>query len=369
MHIVQCLSNSSHGGAQQVVYLLVTTLRKLYPDVRQSVVLPEGGVFGDRFRSLGIDVYHISLNRISSSVTGAMRGLFRSVNPSVVHTHGKGAGLYGRRARRRELQYRTIHSFHGFHPKEGFFRRFTYLHMEQSLAGSTDVVVSVSRSEADEIAEMIPGLSGKISLIPNVVDPAITATEAREDLPDALQDVFRTSSGSFIVTMIGRDDPLKNYPLAFQTAALVMEKLKNVDFMLVGGNPDGEDARRVKAAFPGRLHIIPAVENTASIIARSSVLLMTSRKEGAPLSILEAFALGIPAVGTNVPGIRDTISDQQNGILCDENPESLCRSLERIVQNPAYLAKLRDGARAAAAQFDPLAWGRSYGRVYGLEGG
>ncbi|HUL44609.1 MAG TPA: glycosyltransferase [Bacteroidota bacterium] len=369
MHIVQCLSNSTHGGAQQVVYLLVMTLQKLRPDLRQSVVLPEGGVYGERFRSLGINAYHVPLNKISPAVSHEVRNLFRSIGPTVVHTHGKGAGLYGRRARRGEFQYRTIHSFHGIHPPNGHIRKLMYLRLERSLAHDTDAVVGVSRSEADEITAAIPRLDGKITVIPNIVDLPAVVRASEGEVPTDIRSILDTNTGSFVITMIGRDDPLKNYPLAFSTAALVMKRVEQAVFVFVGGNPESRDGRDLLSKYPERTLIVPHLENTAPLIRRTNVILLTSRKEGAPISLLEGFALGVPAVGTNVPGIQDSISDRNNGILCDENPEALSAALESVIRDSSLYARLRNGASETAKKFDVQAWALNYARIYGLEGG
>jgi len=71
--------------------------------------------------------------------------------------------------------------------------------------------------------------------------------------------------------------------------------------------------------------------------ARAFVLL--SRYEGNPKALLEAMACGIACLGTNVPGIRDCITHNYNGVLVEENVSSVISGLVFLLSNP-YRAHL-----------------------------
>ena len=70
---------------------------------------------------------------------------------------------------------------------------------------------------------------------------------------------------------------------------------------------------------------------------------MPSRSEVAPLSILEAFALKIPVIGSDIPAIRDMIIPNFNGILFEsENVDSLSTILDEIIQNQQKIKQWSD---------------------------
>jgi glycosyltransferase involved in cell wall biosynthesis len=106
------------------------------------------------------------------------------------------------------------------------------------------------------------------------------------------------------------------------------------------------------------------LENIAPLLSRVNALLITSKKEGSPLVVLEAFCLGKPVIGTNVPGIRDLIDPGKNGVLCDETPASLSAATEGLSRNPSLYKKLCEGALTSAAAKDVTAWAGQYYSLY-----
>ena len=60
----------------------------------------------------------------------------------------------------------------------------------------------------------------------------------------------------------------------------------------------------------------------------------SSTEGGAPVSIQEAFSMGIPAIGTNVGGIPDLISHERTGYLLSNSPtaDDICSSIERFIK-------------------------------------
>ncbi|MBE0593771.1 MAG: glycosyltransferase, partial [Gemmatimonadales bacterium] len=90
---------------------------------------------------------------------------------------------------------------------------------------------------------------------------------------------------------------------------------------LVAGEPDpGNPAsvpldalRQWKEA--GVVEFLGHVEDMAGLLAMADIVVLPSRAEGAPRSLIEAAACGIPLVATDVPGCREVVLDGQNGFL------------------------------------------------------
>ena len=77
----------------------------------------------------------------------------------------------------------------------------------------------------------------------------------------------------------------------------------------------------------------------------ADVFVIPSLIEGHPKVLLEAMACGLPVVGTNVEGTRDIITDGQNGILCDTDPESIENAVRRLLKDPRLAGRLGENAR------------------------
>ncbi len=368
MHFVQCLTHSGPGGAQEVVFTLVRTLRYIHPEDVHTVVLPSGGVYGDRFRRLGARVLEAPFDRVSLQVLSGSQDLLRNLHPDAVHSHGKGAGLYARFALRAAGRTRRVHSFHGFHLPRTALASAGYVLLERYLANSTDAVISISESEAEDLGSRLPGVRKKIRIIRNVVDPALIRQSAETPLSSEIAEFFGRHGGRNVVVMVARPDPLKNYDLAFASAAEVMRRRKGAAFLFVGIGSDDPASRKLVGEFRGRVLAVPSAAETAPIVARSAIVMITSRKEGSPLIVLEAQCLGKPVVGTRVAGIRDVVGDGRDGVLCKEDPEEIATALERLLEDDGLYRRMSACARERGDATNVAEWAEGYRTVYAGEG-
>ena len=85
------------------------------------------------------------------------------------------------------------------------------------------------------------------------------------------------------------------------------------------------------AQRPGIRWLGPS-DDMPSVYARADAVVLPSYREGMPRSLLEAAAMGLPAVATDVPGCRHIVRDGENGLLCQaRSADSLADALERLL--------------------------------------
>ena len=93
----------------------------------------------------------------------------------------------------------------------------------------------------------------------------------------------------------------------------------------------GEAVLQQWAQRPGIRWLGPS-DDMPSVYARADAVVLPSYREGMPRSLLEAAAMGLPAVATDVPGCRHIVRDRENGLLCEaRNTDSLAAALERLL--------------------------------------
>ncbi|RMF56416.1 MAG: colanic acid biosynthesis glycosyltransferase WcaL [Calditrichaeota bacterium] len=92
----------------------------------------------------------------------------------------------------------------------------------------------------------------------------------------------------------------------------------------------------------------------ADVFALSCRITSSGDRDGIPNVLLEAMALEVPVVATNVSGISELIREQQNGLLVpSENPVALAQALQAVLMQPHVFLKLgREGKRTVAQRFD-----------------
>lgn len=84
------------------------------------------------------------------------------------------------------------------------------------------------------------------------------------------------------------------------------------------------------AERPG-IRWLGASDDMPGVYARADAVVLPSYREGMPRSLLEAAAMALPAVATNVPGCRHIVADNVNGLLCEaRSADSLYNALERL---------------------------------------
>src|SRR5256885_9003 len=84
------------------------------------------------------------------------------------------------------------------------------------------------------------------------------------------------------------------------------------------------------------VHFLGSVPSPLDALARIDVLVLPSEAEGFGLVLIEAMAAGVPVVATDVPGIRDVVVHEENGLLVPpRNPGAISAALLRIEEDEA----------------------------------
>ena len=115
--------------------------------------------------------------------------------------------------------------------------------------------------------------------------------------------------------------------------------------------------RQFEPALQGRITALPWIQSEEELIAlfaRHAIFVLPSIFEGQPLSLLEAAAMGLAPVTTNVCGMRDFVRHEENGLLVQPGDvEGLTANLLRLVCDPALTSRL---AREAQNSVQTMTW-------------
>ncbi|MEZ9834920.1 glycosyltransferase [Vibrio breoganii] len=120
---------------------------------------------------------------------------------------------------------------------------------------------------------------------------------------------------------------------------LLFKKHSNVNCIMVGdiypSNPTsitGEDIEKLKAEFGSRIDFPGFSSDIKSWYKIADILILPSVREGFPVCVMEANAMGLPCVGYDVPGLSDAIQNGINGHLCDfKDLNQLTLNLEFLI--------------------------------------
>lgn len=187
--------------------------------------------------------------------------------------------------------------------------------------------------------------SAKIDLIKNGVrEKNITVIPIGVDILDKLPAIKREVIPTII--FLGRVSKSKG----IEDAILVLKKLsaKHAIRLWVCGRCESYYVDELKElirnnGLESKISFLGYVtENEKfNLLSRSWILIHPSKTEGWGINVIEANALGVPAVGYNVPGLQDSIQDGQTGLLTKENSiDGLAKTLELLLTDKKLYEKL-----------------------------
>jgi glycosyltransferase involved in cell wall biosynthesis len=170
------------------------------------------------------------------------------------------------------------------------------------------------------------GLSSEV--IPNIVDLSLFTPLTR---------TTRATQPHIVVTR--NLEPIYDIATAIRALALIRQRMPSVRMTIAGCGPDREKLQALAHHLgqDAAIHFAGRLVNgdVARLVASASCLLNPSTVDNMPVSILEAFACGVPVVSTRAGGIPDMLEDGVAGLLVPVGDDTaMAKAVLRILQNP-----------------------------------
>ena len=130
-------------------------------------------------------------------------------------------------------------------------------------------------------------------------------------------------------------------------------------FLLAGAPDPGNPAAIPQAMLDGwqaegLIELLGQVSDMAALFATADMVVLPSYREGLPKSLIEAAACALPLVTTDVPGCREVVTHEVDGLLVPvKDAKALASAIERLHLDPVWARELGLAARARALrEFD-----------------
>lgn len=292
------------GGPEHILQLIAHST----PEVRYVVACPNDEPYYARFVDLlgHENVILIPHRRLSAAAFVTLIRAVKHRHIDVVHSHGKGAGVYGRIVAAMTLRP-CVHTFHGLHVGDyNAAARSVYLWLERVLGWLTAAAICVSQGEHEQILAARGAPASRLRVIAN----GVVLSSIRNSEPD--DSVFR-------LVAVSRYDVQKNPELMVQIGAGLATDSEVGPFELTvlgqGEYLEVWRTRIVELGLQEHIRLIGPTTEPRALFRKAHVFLSTSRWEGMPLAVLEAMSEGLPVVATDVVGNRDVVIHGVNGLL------------------------------------------------------
>jgi glycosyltransferase involved in cell wall biosynthesis len=397
MRVVRIIARLNVGGpAKHVAWLTAATRRFGIESELIAGVVPPGEDDMSYFAAEQ-GVRPIILPEMSREVSAKdavtiwkLYGMFRRLQPDIVHTHTAKAGTVGRVAGLlyrwltpsaligRPRACRFVHTYHGhiFHSYYGHLKTRLFLNIERLLARTaTDRIVVISQQQYREIHEQFGvGRARQFKLIPLGLD--VQAFAGWRERRAAAREDLGAGEDELLVGIVGRLTEIKNHKLFLEAAALYLKRRAGVEIGETG-------AQRVRFVVVGDGHLRGELEAHARTLniaehvtftglrgdpenfyAALDIVALTSLNEGTPLTLIEAMANARAVVATAVGGVVDLVgqsseeaTEEAAYAVCERgvrvrtgDAEAFCEALRRLVLDENLRRTLGERGRAFVAE-------------------
>lgn len=359
LHVVHVTLSLDYGGLERVVLHLVKQAEGL--GQKASILcLERRGALAERAEALGAKVCCIEKQPgLRFDTIKVARKVLEQLKPDVVHTHQIGALFYSGPAARQAKVPVIVHTEHGK----------TINGMKQKLLGwwaarYAQRFYCVSADIQQTLAGfMVP--TSKMEVLANGIDTA-QLVEPVDTI--TLRRTWNIAPDAIVLGTIGRLAHVKRQDLMLQVFARVSQKLPGAVLVLVG---DGEERGKLEA-LAAQLGVIDQVRFTGfqtepgKFLHIMSAFLLTSESEGMPLSLLEAWAVGVPVATFRVCGLPELIRTGETGYLAEfGNVDQLADQVIHLIEHHQEAQTIADRCRdEVRRRFDVATMARAYDSRY-----
>ena len=281
---------------------------------------------------------------------------------NIVHTHTPKPGLIGQLAARLagvSIVVNTLHGFYFHNRTPPLWRRF-YITMEKIAARCSDMILSQNREDIQTaMRERICPLQ-KIKYLGNGIN--VQRFNPENISP---RDIARTRTdlnlpiASPVVGFVGRQVQEKGMLELMAAARIVREKMPDVRFLFIGP----VDTQKADALMPetaqdygihDMCHFLGMRQDMPRLYSIMDVFVLPSHREGFPRSPMEASAMRVPCIVTNIRGCREAVEHNRNGVLVPlGDVQALAKAIIELLTDREKALKMgEEGRKIAEERFD-----------------
>ncbi len=341
MHIVYVITDLNVGGVPLHLHRLVSVM--LDRGYRASVIsMAKPGPVAEKLKADGVEVYSCeACCGWDIRVVRRLADLLRKLQPDIVHSFLFHANVASRWAARRVdipansvvCEIQTVEMERRWHL---WVDRFTHGGCRFTIGNSPSVIQHLHTHAK------IP--QEQLRLVRGGIDP-----DKFQQVNPTDRSSLNIPSGAKMILWAGRLDPVKGLDNLLDAFHNVTRQT-DAHLVLAGDGPlRSQLVNRVKTlSLNDRVHLLGLRDDVPSLMKAADLFVFPSRTEGLPNALLEAMASHCPIITTDVPGCRDLIEHDVNGLLVTyDDTKALADSITQLLEDRALAKKLAEKAAAS----------------------
>lgn len=323
------------GGAERQWSLLIPRLRPRF-DVSVLTLVGEGPFFRQlRENGVAVDCAHMARR---TDLRGWRRALRHADHkPDLVVSQSINADIVGNAiaARAHALHVSTAHFNVGPGAPRSRYRDL----LGRALAPRVNAVIAVSEAQLPRLQRL--GYRRRaIRIIANGVEVPVVVRPTTE-----VRKALGIDPDGFLALLVATLRPEKRADLFVSAVQHAHQADPRVRGAVAGGGPELERIRRA-AGSDRAVQVLGARSDVPDLMGAADVVCLASDAEGVPMAVLEAMALGKPAVVTRVGGLSEAVRDEETGLLVPTNDRAaFTDALLRLAADPELPQRFGESAR------------------------
>ncbi len=279
----------------------------------------------------------------------------RSEDLTVLHTHNPNPCMYGRVLGRLAGVPLVVNTMHGFYATDDDpVPKRALVYVLEAIAARFSHIELHQNPEDLELAErlrIVP--AGKGHLLGNGVDLARFDPEAVDlDARVRIRGELGVDESQILVGVVGRLVAEKGYPELFEAMAHL-----GSDFHLMAIGPDDPDKPdtlprdMIARASEAGVSFLGMRTDVDELYSAMDIFVLPSHREGFPRAAMEAAAMGLPIVATDIRGCRQVVDEGVNGFLVPVlDPAALATAIRRLGDDDATRRSMGQASREIAQE-------------------
>ncbi|MFB2933858.1 glycosyltransferase family 4 protein [Aerosakkonemataceae cyanobacterium BLCC-F154] len=310
------------------------------------------GVEAERLQQQGYVIHPIQIDRRISllpnlkSILNLVKLMWRE-QYDLVHVHTPIAAVLGRVAAKLAGVQRIVYTAHGFpfYEQSPPLEYAIYFHIEKFAALFTDLILTQNYEDVATAKQKGLCSPEKIAYLGNGID---IDRFKRDRLFPTNQKQLRDSlniptTANVIVGTVGRLTRKKGSAYLIEAAASLLPQFPNLHILIIGpqlsSDPEPFQTELVdnihNLGLEDRVTLTGQRQDIAELLGLLDIFVLpTFHNEGLPRSILEAMAMNLPVVATDVRGCREAVINGKTGLIVpSQNSEKLAEALAKLLSN------------------------------------
>lgn len=359
--VLLLIKGLGRGGAEQLLVSATPYMDTSRFEYEVAYLLPWKDALAGELRAAGLRVECLE-GAHGVGWVGRLVALAQRRRIDLIHMHSPYAAI-GARLAFQASRPRLVYTEHGvwdrYHVATYWANLLTFYRNDHVFAVSHHVRESVHYPRGLQFLRMPP-----VETLYHGIDAA--AVRAWTTIDDARAELG-IPEGVPVVGTVANFRALKGHRYLLQAATEVRRTIPEVRFLLVGQGPTEAEMRREAArlGLDGTVIFTGFRSDVPRILRTLDLFVLPSLYEGLSIALIEAMALGKPAVVTRVGGLTEVIENENQGLVVPEaDDRALAAAILTLLGDRSLRDRFGHAARRRAANFDIRSAVRRMEQVY-----